>query len=271
MIAVSACGGMQPETAESTARLIPSPTSEPVAYFKVAVIVDMTSDPVSLEQVDELLAIAHAKLVEVTGFGLQRVGFVEDYTGGSVDEIATDYMTAHQGSLPNGIVIFSVGDDDQARINRAYARQIPAPSGFHNSFVSPYYGTDHMYLAILQFHYHYAACGYGDADTIQSASPIGGECRGEGGVACVRWNGLQVCETALEFLEGHTPTDMAAGPLIHEFMHPFGGGEADDHYGTQACNEAMGWPADHFDFDESEHYNATCPFVYDVFIDSYQP
>jgi hypothetical protein len=33
----------------------------------------------------------------------------------------------------------------------------------------------------------------------------------------------------------------------------------------------MGWPVDHFDFDESERYNAMCPFVYETSIDSYQP
>lgn len=82
---------------------------------------------------------------------------------------------------------------------------------------------------------------------------------------------MQVCESALEFLEGHTPIDMAAGPVIHEFMHAFGDKGPEDHYGSETCNAAMGMPQGHFDLEESEYYNLMCPTVYSHFADSYQP
>ena len=129
-----------------------------------------------------------------------------------------------------------------------------------------------MYIAVLQFDYRFAACGYGDAgDTIQSPVSIGDECPGDAGQTCAEWEGMQVCPAALPFLEGHTPIDMASDAVIHEFMHAFGNRGAGDHYGIEACNKAMGWPLDYFDFDESETYNGFCPDAYDVFIDSYQP
>jgi hypothetical protein len=125
-------------------------------------------------------------------------------------------------SLPNGILIFSVGDDERAKIHRAYAQQIPAPEGFRNAFVSPYLGDGYMYIAVLQFNYRYAACGYAGTDTNQSPVSSGGECPGTDGQVCAKWEGLQVCPAALPFLEGRTILDMAAEPVPHEFMHSFG-------------------------------------------------
>jgi hypothetical protein len=128
-----------------------------------------------------------------------------------------------------------------------------------------------MYVGILQFNHHYAACGYGGTDTIQSVVSSHGECRGVDGEACVEWSGMSVCKSALEFLEGHTPIDMAAGPVVHEFMHAFSDRGPEDHYASETCNKAMGWEPNHFDFAESEYYNGMCPDVYDNFSDSYQP
>ena len=244
----------------------------PTGNFKIAVIVDTTTDPVSQEQAKAVIAIANNKLFDLTGFGLNLIEFVEDDRGGSVESLVERYMNSHEGDLPNGFLVFSVGDDDRAKINRAYAEQILAPDGFRNTFVSPNLGDQYMYIAVLQFNYRYAACGYAGTDTIQSAFSSHGECRGVDDEACVDWNGMQVCESVLEeFLDGHTPIDLAASPVIHEFMHSFGERGPDDHYGTAACNQAMSWTPDHFDFEESEYYNGFCPDVYAVFADSYQP
>lgn len=238
--------------------------------FRVAVIVDTTTDPVSRAQAEAVLAIANERLIELTGIGLQLHEFVEDDSGGSIADLVGDYMG--RGRTPvNGILVFSVGDDDRAKINRAYAQQIPAPAGYRNAFVSPTLGDGYVYVAVLQFGYRYAACGYAGGDTIQGQVSGNGECRGVDGEACVGWNGMQVCQSALEFLEGHTPIDMAAGPVIHEFMHAFGNRGPEDHYGSRACNEALGRQPDHFDWAESEYYNGFCPDVYGVFADSYRP
>jgi hypothetical protein len=247
-------------------------SSTPDAYFKVAVIVDTTTDPVSREEAEAVLAIAGEKFIALTGFGLELVDFVEDDNGGSIAELVGNYMNQKSpNSLPNGILVFSVGDDDRAKINRAYAQQIPAPDGFRNAFVSPYLGDGYMYVAILQFNHQYAACGYDGADKIQSAVSIGGECRGEAGQACAYWSGMQVCEIALPFLEGHTPIDLAAGPVIHEYMHAFSDKGPEVHYTSEGCQKAIGWEPGHFDLEEAEYYNDFCPFVYDVFANSYRP
>lgn len=238
--------------------------------FNIAVIVDTSSDLVSREQAEAVITIANEKMIALTGFSLKMIDFVEDDSGGSIESLAENYME-NDSTLPNGILFFSVGDDDQAKINRAYARQYQGPDGFRNAFASPYRPDGTMYVAILQFNYRYAACGYAGADTLQSPVSIGDECPGGEGQACAEWEGMQVCPSALPFLEGHTLIDMAAGPVIHEFMHAFGNRGAGDHYGTEECNEAMGWAPDYFDFDESETYNGFCPDAYDVFIDSYQP
>jgi len=247
------------------------PTPEATSYFKVAVIVDTTSDPVSRGQAEAIIELANAKLIDLTGFGLQLVDFVEEESGGSMESLVEGYMDRHESNLPNGILIFSVGDEDRAKINRAYAQQIPAPSGFRNSFVSPYLGADYMYVAVLQFNHRYAACGYAGTDTHHRSVASNGECRGVDGEACVEWSGMWVCESAQELLEGHTPIDMTTGPVIHEFMHAFSDGGPNDHYGSEACNQVMGWSVDHYDLEEAEYYNAMCPVVYDNFVAAYQP
>jgi hypothetical protein len=128
-----------------------------------------------------------------------------------------------------------------------------------------------MYVAVLQFNHHYAACGYDGADTIQSQVSINNECGNVAGQACAAWNGMQVCPSALPFLEGRTPIDMAAGPVIHEFMHAFDDKGPDNHYSSEACQKALGRQPDFFDFEEAEYYNDFCPDVYEIFADSYLP
>lgn len=242
---------------------------EPIAYFNVAVIVDTTSDLVSREQAEAVLALSDASLYDLTGYRLRMVDFVEDDSNGSVEEVVNAYMAAHPDDLPNGILLFSVGDDDRAKINRGYAQQIPAPEGFRNPFVSPYLDGSFMYVAVLYFNHHYAACGYDGADDIQSPVSVGDECRGEEGTPCVAWEGMQICDFVLPLLEGRTPVDMAAGVVVHEFMHPFGDKGPDDHYLTDSCRAVVGEGI--YNEEQAEHYNDMCPNVYETFAASYQP
>jgi hypothetical protein len=211
MLALAACNASPPTAGD----------------FNIAVIVDTTSDVVSREQAEAVSAIANEKMIDLTGFSLKLIDFVEDDSGASIESLAENYV--ENSTLPNGILVFSVGDDDQAKINRAYARQYQGPDGFRNAFASPYREDGTMYVAILQFNHRYAACGYGGADTIQSPFSIGDECPGDAGQACAEWEGMQVCPSALPFLEGRTPIDMAADAVIHEFMHDFGPRGPGDH------------------------------------------
>ena len=179
------------------AACISHPPTNPAGYFKVAVIVDTTSDPVSREQAEAVIAIANEKLIDLTGYGLELVRFVEADSGSSIDSLVEDFMTNHKSTLPNGIVLFSVGDDDRAKIDRAYARQIPAPSGYRNSFISPYLGDQYMYVGVLQFNYRYAACGYAGTDTIQSLVSSNGECRGV--TEKLAWDGMACRSVSLPY------------------------------------------------------------------------
>jgi hypothetical protein len=214
-----------------------------------------------------VVTFANEQWIDLTGYGLQLVDFVEDDSGGSILDLVENYME-RESDLPNGIFIFSVGDDDRAKMNRAYAQQIPAPDGFRNAFVSPSRGEGYMYVAVLQFNYRYAACGYAGSDTVQSQLSSSGECPGGDGQVCAEWSGMQVCPIALPALEGHTPIDMAAGVIIHEFMHSFSEKGQEDHYFSGTCREVMG---DFWDEDLAEYYSDFCPNVYEVFADSYRP
>ena len=241
--------------------------------FKIAVIVDTATDPASREDVEAVLAIVTPAFNELSGFRLETIEIVKDSEGGSIERIATSYIK-QAPEVPNGILIFSVGDEDRAIINRAYAQQVPGPAGFRNPFVSPipHLGDSHVYIAVVQFNHLFAACGYGGMDTIQSPVSIGEECRGEAGSACAAWEGMQVCQVALPFLEGRTRFDMVAEPVVHEFLHPFGLlGGPNNHYGTEACNQAMGWEPDHFDESEVKSFAGMCPNVIENFANSYQP
>lgn len=247
----------------------PLDSIEPPVYFSIAAIVDTTTDEVSEDEVNAILAIAEVSLYELTGFGMQLTSYTRDGRGGTVEEIAQRYIHPQNGDLPNGLLIFSVGDEDRAKLNRGYAQLVQGPEGFRNEFAASDGRSDWIYVAVLYFGYRYAACGYGGEDTIQSAFAIGDECGGLEN-ACSEWQGMQVCSQALPFLT--TPPEMNAGVLVHEYMHPFDWEAGPDvHYATEACNEMMGLPADHFDYEESEFYNGMCPYVYELFIDSYQP
>ena len=252
--------------------LVQAACTPPPPAFKIAVIVDAATDPVSREEVEEVLAIVAPRFLELTGFRLETIAIVEDGRGGSIERIATNHME-HKSEIPNGILIFSVGDDGRAKINRAYAQRVRGPEGFRNSFVSPIpgVGDSHVYIAVVQFNHLYAACGYAGMDTIQSPFSSGDECRGVEGETCAEWEVVQVCPVALPFLEGKTRIDMAAEPVVHEFMHPFGLGGPDAHYGTEACNLAMGREPDYLDEAEGILYNGICPNVYDAFKNSYNP
>lgn len=85
----------------------------------VAAIVDTMTDPVSREQAEAVIAFSNEQWIDLTGFGLQLVDFVEDDSGGSIADLVGSYME-RESDLPNGILVFSVGDDDRAKINRAY-------------------------------------------------------------------------------------------------------------------------------------------------------
>jgi hypothetical protein len=225
-----------------------------------------------MEQAEAVNAEASNILYGLTGFGIDMVDFAEDSSGATAESMGQAYLAQHADSPPNGLIIYSFGDDnDRAKLFGGYSQWIHVPGSFTNSFVSPLHGSHEVYVAVIHFSHKYAACGYAGTDSIQSAVSSNGECRGVDGVACVPFNNYQICEDAVDHLYASTPTYFTATSVVHEFMHPFGPAGIDDHYGTAECNKAMNWPAYYFDFNYAQRYNGICPYIYDLFVDSYQP
>ena len=278
-LALTSCN--LPGSTTLPAPAIPSVTEAPApaasvapaarAYFTAGIVVDTTSEPVTSQQAQSLVGDANAIFLPLTGFGFQMSDFVEDGEGGTTTDMANRYIQSHLAALPNGIIIFSFGDRGDAKLYGGYGYAVEAPAGFHNTFVSPATGDGHIYVAVAHFSHKYAACGYNGQETVQSSVSVDGECRNQPGTACVQHNGYSMCENAVGNLYASTTTYFNATTIIHEFLHPFSPGGNQDHYATPECNQHMGYPAGFFDFQKAEYYNGLCPFVYDNFINSYQP
>ena len=83
--------------------------------FTVAVIADLQSEPVTRAQAEAVIQEAARFLHPLTSIGLVMTDFVEDGAGGSTNDMASRYINAHAGALPNGLVIFSFGDNGRAK------------------------------------------------------------------------------------------------------------------------------------------------------------
>ncbi len=291
-ISLIACGTSAPPTEETAVSLFASlaaPTASPTAQdiatapptaspeapatsnFRVAVIVDTSSEQVSREQAAAVVNEASGYLKEFSPFGLEMVDFVEDANGGSTSDMAGRYVSTRSAPLPNGLVIFSSGDGDQAKATGGYGYSLPVLGGFKNTFVSPATGDSQIYVAVVDFGYKYMACGYGGSDQVQGTVSLAGECRGAAGTTCVSQNGYSMCSNAVGNLYMSTPTHFVSSMIVHALLHNFGPGGDKDDYDTPECKARMGYPAAYFDLQQSEYYNGLCPFVYEEFTNSYQP
>jgi hypothetical protein len=237
----------------------------------VAVIVDTLSEPVTREQAQAVIDEASRLLRELAPFSIEMMDFVEDAGGGSTKDVASRYVTAHAAALPNGMVVFSFGDNRQAKASGAYSYGLVAPAGFKNSFVSPVLGADQIYVAVVDFNQKYAPCGYGGSETTHSSSSLDGECHNQAGTACVQQNGRSMCADAARTLYNSTPTYYLSSTIVHQLLHPFAPGGDQDHFSTPQCNARMGYPSEFFDLQESQYHNDLCPFVYEEFAKSHQP
>lgn len=250
----------------------PGPATLPApAEFGVAAIVDQTTQQVSREQAQAAIDQASRFLREFSPRGLQMLDYVEEAGGGSMAEIAARYLAAHATALPDGLVIFSAGDNGQARLSGGYGFSLPGPAGFRNRFVSPAAGEAELYVAVVDYAYKYMACGYGGAEAPGSAISLPGECRGQAGIPCVSHNGYSMCSNAVGNLYTQNPTYALSSMIVHGLLHNFGPNGDADHYATSECNARMGYPTGFFDLQESEYYNGLCPFVYEEFTNAYRP
>ncbi len=201
-----------------------SPASPASSNFQIAVIVDTLSGTVTRDQAQAVITEASSFLRQFSPIPLELTDFVEDGAGGSTADMAGRYITSHPAALPNGIVIFSHGDNGQAMASGAYGYTAPAPAGFRNPFASPAFGDSQIYVAVVDFSRKYMACGYGASEQFQSPSSLDGECGGQAGTACVQKNGYSMCASAVGNLYTSTPTHYVSSMVIHGLLHNFGPG-----------------------------------------------
>ncbi len=261
---------------------LPAPTLEPTlpqgpaqAEFRVAVIVDKTTQSVTREQAQAVIAEASGYLREFSPIGLTMVDFTEDSSSPNdmTGSMFGRYVETHRSALPNGFVIFSAPAGSVSKLTGGYGYLdiYEGDGGFKNSFVPAARASNALYEAVVDYNYKYMPCGYGATDQVTSASALPGECRGQTGVACVQNNGYSMCSNAVGNLYTSTPTHAVASMIVHALLHNFAPGGNKDDYATPECNARMGYPDGFFDLQESEYYNGLCPFVYEEFTKSYRP
>ena len=303
LLLLSACGGNSAPTPTLESVQVPTKPPTPPATptetavletsldpseraFRVVVIVDTSSEDVSLAQAEALIADASAIHQQLSGFGVEMIDFVKmapEITAGTegdyrnLESMIYAYEAENPNRLPDGFMIFSFGHSGEARLYGGYTYTIDAPEGYDYRFVATVSNVPSYHVGVVHVGHRYANCGYGpdpeQLTPLQDTS-FGGECRNIDGVACVEHNGYQMCSNAVDDLYASTPTYFAAATIVHETMHNFGVEVATDHYGTEACTAAMAASGstreyDPNDFDLGDQYVNICPFLYDNFVDAF--
>jgi hypothetical protein len=259
--------------------LPPTATQSPIrGVFSVTVLVDLDSEPVTQTQAQTVVDEASAILFRLTGFTFEMVDFREVHNLAGMDGIVADYINGNPATIPNGLLLFSFGDGNAAKLYGGYSFSYTVPDSFQNAFQSPYAPVGSIYVGAMHFSHRFAKCGYGDSDTPVSDVSIGGECRNQPGTSCVQKYGYQICSTSVDDLYASTPTYFLSASFVHEMMHPFGPNGNLDHYWTNECTATMTTGASQlpynsvtFDGHEANLYVNMCPYVFDNFVDSYQP
>ena len=252
---------------------LPEFTGEGMGNFRVAILIDLNSEPIDHEAARAVVQEASDLLRYQTGFTIDVSDVRDAYLVDTITGMAAAYLEFLTTDLPHGLVIFSYGEDDRARQYGGYVSWVAGFEDFHNEFVSPIVGDQHVYLAVMHWGHRFGECGYGGSDEVQRQTSIGGECRNQPGTACIPNHGYLMCANVLDDLYASTPTYFLAANIVHEFLHPFGTGGNDDHYGTPHCQELMGWTDENWTFsvDEAERFNGQCPNLYAAFDRSYRP
>jgi hypothetical protein len=271
----------EPEETEPPEEIIPTETEEieteiPSDAYTIAVIVDLSSEPVTQEQAQTVIDEASAIFEERTGFSIVMVDFVEMTPDQSEDrsDLSERYLDSNPDVIPNGIVVFSYGVQDQAKLYGGYAGSTYGPPGYSTHF--PIKGDDTLItVSTIHFGHRYAICGYDleNREELVSDVSIGGQCRNQPGTPCVERFGYSMCANAVDNLYASTPTYMVSSSIVHEIAHPYGLHGTQDHYGTQECKSEMGWTSSNWSFNlaDAEEYVGMCPYVYDLIVESYQP
>ncbi len=268
---------------EFTPTTFPTPDgSPPQGVVTMAALVDMSSEPVTMQQAETMVHDASDILFGFTGFVIQMTSFEtveftqEPFPGHPErDRIAYCYVT-QKGDLPDSLTVFTYGGNDFAKDVGGYSFVEFAPLGFTNHFTDAQGYNDGIYIIYTHYSHRYAECGYDGEDAPISSTSIGGECRNRPGTACVQHNGYSMCTTAVNNLYASTPGYFGAVNIIHELFHPFGFHGNYDHFGATECTNEMrkldsAWSPDPDLLERAEQNAGLCPYIPDIFVAGYQP
>jgi hypothetical protein len=250
-----------------------TPTPEPIGYFKVVILVDLSSAPVGEEDADEVLAESSAMLYRLTGFAFQMVDFATEFPheGEKPSELPDRYLDEHPDIRPNGIIFFTYGDERELEFGDGHTGASKSLPSFRNEFG----GFDYIPIAVVNRYAKYAACGYNEVGELVSDVSIDGQCRNRPGIPCTEKNGYSMCSEDVDRLYASTENYFVASTIVHEFMHPYGFMDVYKDHITTFCEERMGWqPLDWWDeavLRDSQMNNGICPDIYLMFVDSYRP
>lgn len=279
----------EPPTRMPSQSPLPSETSSPIpptstttpdvrGVFRVAILVDTSSDAVESSLAEQALYEASDLLYQHTGFVFELTDFTEiaPPEGTPREQLVDQYIESNLENLPDGIVYYTWGTDNATTVYGGFSTQasVPDPT-FRNHFRNIRGVEDRIYVANNHWGHRYAQCGYGDATLEEPVSDVGieGECRNQPGTPCVDKYGYSMCSTAVDDRYASTATYFAGSTILHEFLHPFGMQGAGDHYGTPTCQEQMGWDESNWTFElsDAQLHAGMCPHVFENFVAGYQP
>lgn len=266
----------EPVPTVSPTEFVPTETEIeiPANTYTIAVIVDLSSEPVTRAQAQAVIDEASAIFEELTGFTLMMIDFVEMMPTARRSELPESYLASIPVVIPNAIVMFSYGDNDTARLYGGFSGFTQGPARYSSRF--PINGNDSLInVSTVHFGHRYAICGYDpdNRDELISDVSVGGECRNRPGTPCVEKFGYSMCSTSVDDLYASTPTYMVSSSIVHEIAHPYGRHGNYDHWGAPECLDEMGWTSSTYpsSLDDSQPYVNMCPYVFDLIIESYQP
>lgn len=250
---------------------VPTPTPTPIGVYKIAVIVDLSSEPVDRVEFDAVLVETNGILQALSGIVFEVVNFVEltPEPGAARGGLGQVYLDSKPAIWPNGILLLSHGNDDFSRARGGMSRTASLFGAWRNDFaLEGRWGT--VPVAVVDWKHEYGRCGYGGGFEPVSEISTEGECAGEIGTTCVWKFDYPMCPQFIEDRYAETRTAFTSATIIHEFMHQFDPG-ALGHYGSEACQEALGeppitdWSAAMLEF---QRYNGMCPKLYEIFASS---
>jgi hypothetical protein len=229
--------------------------------FRVAIL-NATATPKPAHDVSRVFDLA-VQILQVRTGARMRIVDTREVGPGSPRDHAEDYLSSVAGlagGLPDGVLVWA--EDENAIGFGGYSTQIAMPAPYANRYPGAA-GDNRVYLAAIHWDHKYGRCGYDSTGQVRiSDRSANGECRNRTGMVCVDNGRFWECPDVSENLYAQ-PDVFTASSIVHEFMHPFGGGGNNDHYSTPSCRSRMGMSETAAtDLRRSQEFCAMCPDLF---------